>query len=328
VHPLDHVNLHQSTNDTYPTALKIAAIYALRQISRVIETVQGALQAKEKAFAAMVTIGRTELREAVPVTLGAVFGGFAEAFSRDRWRTYKCEERLRIVPLGGTAVGTGLGAPYAYAVLVIEKLRAITGLGLTRAEQGVDQTMNMDALVESMGILQAHAVNLIKTADDLRLLSMLGEIKLPAVQAGSSLMPGKVNPVIPEAVAQAGLKAVANNGLLAAAVSRGNLQISQYMPLISDTLLETLDLLGAADRMLTICVTGITADPAVCRAHLDASPGLVTALVPEIGYARAEALIAGYDPAAGKTVRAYLSEHLGADVVDRVLAPERLLASS
>ncbi|RKY60852.1 MAG: aspartate ammonia-lyase, partial [Candidatus Latescibacterota bacterium] len=155
VHPLNDVNLHQSTNDTYPTAMKVATIVELRNLSQAIARLQGAFQRKEKEFAQVVKTGRTELQEAVPLTLGAEFSAFAEAIARDRWRTFKCEERLRVVNLGGTAVGTGLGAPRSYIFLVIEKLRAITGLGLSRGENMVDQTANTDCFVEVSGILKA-----------------------------------------------------------------------------------------------------------------------------------------------------------------------------
>jgi aspartate ammonia-lyase len=164
IHPLEDVNLHQSTNDVYPTALKVAAIFKLRDLSNAVSGLQGAFQEKEKEFAAIVKMGRTELQEALPITLGAEFSAFAEAFSRDRWRIFKCEERLRVVNLGGTAVGTGLAAPRDYIFLVIEKLREVTGLGLSRGENILGETANADSFVEVSGILKAHAVNLIKIA--------------------------------------------------------------------------------------------------------------------------------------------------------------------
>ena len=152
LHPIEDVNLHQSTNDVYPTALKIAAIFGLRQLSESVAGLQNAFQKKEKEFSGIVKIGRTEMQEAVPLTLGAEFSAFAEAFARDRWRTFKCEERLRTVNLGGTAVGTGLTAPRNYIFLVIERLREVTGLGLTRGENAVDQTANADCFVEVSGM--------------------------------------------------------------------------------------------------------------------------------------------------------------------------------
>ena len=163
------------------------------------------------------------------MTLGAEFSAFAEAVSRDRWRTFKCEERLRTVNLGGTAIGTGLGAPRNYIFLVIEKLRQITGLGLNRAENLVGETANADVFVEVSGILKAHAATLSKISTDLRLLNLLGEINLPPVQAGSSIMPGKVNPVVCEAVAQASVKVCANDFIVTECAARGTFQINEFM---------------------------------------------------------------------------------------------------
>ncbi len=251
LHPLEDVNLHQSTNDVYPTALKVAAIYRLRDLSSAIAGLQGSFQEKEKEFAAIVKLGRTELQEAVPITLGAEFSAFAEAFSRDRWRTFKCEERLRVVNLGGTAVGTGLAAPRNYIFLVIEKLREVTGLGLSRGENILGETANADSFVEVSGILKAHAVNLIKISNDLRLMNLLGEIRLPQLQAGSSIMPGKVNPVLTEAAIQTGIKVIANDGIITETAARGTLQINEFLPLLAHSLLESLDLLININRLLT-----------------------------------------------------------------------------
>ncbi|MHB9156023.1 MAG: aspartate ammonia-lyase [Endomicrobiales bacterium] len=325
VHPLEDVNLHQSTNDTYPTALKIAALYKVRELSRKIADLQGALQKKEREFSDVVAIGRTELQEAVPLTLGAEFSAFAEALSRDRWRTFKCEERLRVVNIGGTAVGTGLGAPRSYIFLVIEKLRQGTALGLSRGENTVDQTANADNIVEVSGMLKAHASNLLKTANDLRLLNLLGEIELPRVQAGSSLMPGKVNPVLLESAMSAGMKVMANDGALASAVSRGTLQISEFLPLAAFSLLESLDLLINVNGMLARHAEGIRANAGRCREYFDNSPTLVTAFVPHIGYEKASELIKGF-PASKLSVRAFLAKKLGKKLVDRVLSPRKLTA--
>ena len=205
----EHVNLHQSTNDTYPTALKVAALEGLKVLETAATRLTESCQQKEREFADVVKLARTQLQDAVPITLGRAFGAFADAFARDRWRVAKCAERLRVVNLGGTAVGTGLGAPRAYIFRVVDHLRQITGLGLARAENLLDATQNLDAVVEASGIVRALAASLIKVSNDLRLLASgpdagLGEIRLPPVQVGSSIMPGKINPVIPEAVIQAG----------------------------------------------------------------------------------------------------------------------------
>ncbi|MFC1467432.1 lyase family protein [Verrucomicrobiota bacterium] len=326
VHPLDHINLHQSTNDTFPTALKVAAIYALRELSESVATLQGAFQRLEKKFADIPTIGRTERVCAVPLTLGAEFSGFAEAFARDRWRTFKCEERLRVVNLGGTAIGTGLTAPRSYIFLATEKLREITGLGLTRGENLIDQTANQDCFVEVSGILKALAVNLIKVCDDLRLLAMSGEIKLPAVQAGSSIMPGKVNPVILESVIQAGLKIKANDMLVADAASRASLQICEFMPLLADALLGSLDLLKEASDMLTAHADGIEADKDQCRRAFTRSPEIVTAFVPQLGYDRCAELLKEFEAGDNGTIYEFLTGKLGTEAVEKTLSPQNLMA--
>lgn len=293
ISPLDDVNLHQSTNDTYPTALKLAAIRMLRNLEKQVLALQEAFQVKEKEFAHIVKVGRTQLQDAVLTTLGREMGAYAEAFNRDRWRIYKCEERLRVVNLGGTAIGTGLGAPRKFIFMATEKLREITGIGLARAENLFDGTMNNDVFVEVSGILKACASNLLKVSNDLRLLSSgpdagLGEINLPPRQAGSSIMPGKVNPVIPEAVAQASIMVSGNDLAITQAVSSGNLELNQFMPLIAHCLLQNIGLLTDAFRILRDnCVTGITANEEACQKQVNNSTAAVTALIPRTGYAKA-----------------------------------------
>lgn len=326
VHPLDHVNCHQSTNDVYPTALKVAAIKGVRLLADAVASLQGALQRKEKEFAGIVKIGRTELQEAVPMTLGAEFAAWAESLTRDRWRTFKCEERLRVVNLGGTAIGTGLGAPRDYIFLVIEQLRTLTGLGLSRGENPMGETANADVFVEVSGILKAHAVNLIKLSNDLRLLNQLGEIHLPALQSGSSIMPGKVNPVIPEAVTQIGLKVMANDLLIAEAASRAQLQINEFLPLVALALLESLDLLTAANKTMTRHLDEVTADEARCRYYFDRSRMIVTALVPELGYDRCAALVKAFDTTGRENFRDFLDEELGKETAGAALTPQHLMA--
>ena len=326
VHPLDHVNRHQSTNDTYPTALKIAAIQALREASASFQALQGALQRREQAFAGIVALGRTEGMPAVPMTLGQQFGAAAEAISRDRWRTFKCKERLRVVNLGGTAVGNGLGAPRAYIFLVIEKLRQVTGLGLSRAENLPGETAHADAFVEVSGILKAAAVNLIKISRDLRQLHLLGEIRLPAMQAGSSIMPGKVNPVIEESVIQAGMRACAEDALVAQCAASSTLQICEFLPLLAQALLGEIDLLASAAGLLAAHVDGIEADAESCARHLNASPGIVTAWVPVIGYEAATALVQRGTKEGVTDWRKFLEREFGTEKVAEMLRPERVLA--
>jgi aspartate ammonia-lyase len=298
VSPLGDVNLHQSTNDVFPTALRLAAIRRLHELEEKVVALQEAFQAKERAFEHVVKVGRTELQDAALVTLGREMGAYAEAFGRDRWRIYKCEERLRTVNLGGTAVGTGIAAPRRYIFRVVDALRERTGIGFARGENLVDATQNADVFVEVSGILKALAASLIKVSGDLRLLSSgpdagLGELRLPARQAGSSIMPGKVNPVIPEAVTQAALCVIGKDAALTMAAALGNLELNAFMPLIAACLLESADLLAnACDVLRRHCVDGIEADEARCRSHVDSSTAAATALLAVMSYDDACALAA------------------------------------
>ncbi len=297
ISPLEDINLHQSTNDTYPTALKIAAINLFRELEQSILELQEAFQLKEKEFAHIVKIGRTQLQDAVLTTLGREMGAYAEAFNRDRWRIYKCEERLRVVNLGGTAIGSGLGAPREFIFRVTDKLREYSGIGLARAENLTDATQNNDVFVEVSGILKATATNLLKISNDLRLLSSgpdagIGEINLPELQAGSSIMPGKVNPVIPEAVAQASILAMGHDQVIAHACSQGNLELNQLMPLIAHSLLESLSVLNQAAKVFKEkCVLGITANEDQCKKNVENSTASATALIPKVGYNKASEII-------------------------------------
>jgi len=326
VHPIEDVNLHQSTNDVYPTAVKVAAIYGLRELAEKVEALQGAFQRLESKFAHVPTLGKTELVDAVPLTLGSEFGAFAEAFARDRWRTFKCEERLRVVNLGGTAVGTGLTAPRSYVFLVTDKLREVTGLGLSRAENLIDQTANADAFVEVSGIMKAAAANLLKICGDLRLLHMIGKIQLPAVQAGSSIMPGKVNPVILESVMQIGIKVQANDFIVTECASRGSLQINEFMPLLASALLESMELLAAAAGMLAKHAEGIEADEAECERQFNASVEIITAFLPSIGYDKATHLVEAFKQTGRTDFKTYLENELGTQLVENTLSPQNLMA--
>lgn len=324
IHPIQTVNKHQSTNDVYPTALRIAAIYLLRELSAQIALSQGAFQTKEKEFQSIVKVGRTELQEAVPMTLGAEFSGFAEALSRDRWRTFKCEERLRVTNMGSTAVGTGLSAPKSYIFLVIEKLREVTGLGLSRADHVPAETAFADNFAEVSGILMAHAVNLIKISNDLRLLNLLGEIRLPSVQAGSSIMPGKVNPVLLESLIQACEEIKASHGVILNAVSHGTLQINEFLPQVALHLLTSLEMMVRMNQTLTAHIQGITANVSVCREYLEKSPVLVTALLPYIGYEKAGELFKAFETSGQTRIREFLNQQLGQAFMDKILSPESL----
>ena len=329
VSPLDDLNLHQSTNDTYPTALRIAAIRGVRVLDGRLVALQEAFQGLEKRFADVVKVGRTQLQDAVLTTLGREMGAYAEAFNRDRWRVYKCEERLRVVNLGGTAIGTGLGAPRRFIFRVVDVLREDTGMGLARAENLVEATQNADVFAEVSGILKACATSLWKVSSDLRLMASgpdagLAEIRLPERQAGSSIMPGKVNPVIPEAMTQIAMKVMANDVAIGMAVAGGSLELNPFLPLVADALLESLDLLArACDVFRRNCVDGIEADEARCRASVEASTATATALIPALGYDRACGA-ARQARATGRTIREVVTGEgwLTVEAFDALVSPE------
>ncbi len=287
VHPLETVNLHQSTNDTYPAALKVAAMRGLRLLDTDLTALHGAFQELERRFAKQLKMGRTELMDAVPYTLGRQFGAMAEAFARDRWRIFKCEERLRVIILGGGAIGTGLGAPRAFIFRATDALRELTGLPLARAENPVDATQNQDVFPEVSGMLRTVAVNLLKISGDLRLLASgpecgLGEITLPPRQAGSSIMPGKVNPVLPEHAASVAMQVLAMDGAITQAAAAGQLELNAFLPVIAHNLLGALRLLhDLLPRLTGLCVQGLGATE---RPPTLGATAWVTALVPQVGY--------------------------------------------
>ncbi len=332
VSPFDDINLHQSTNDTYPTALRLAAIRQLHRLEDQVVALQEAFQELEKRYAHVVKVARTEMQDAVLITLGREMGAYAEALSRDRWRIYKCEERLRVVNLGGTAVGTGLTAPRQFIFRVVDTLRDLSGVGFARAENLVEATQNADVFVEVSGILKACAVTLLKICGDLRFMSSgpeagIGEIRLPQRQAGSSLMPGKVNPVIPEAVSQVSLVVMSNDATIAAAAAAGNLDLNPFLPLVADCLLGSIDLLSRGCLILRrYCVEGIEADEARCRKHVEASTAVATALVPALGYEVA-CEVAARAAQSGRALReVVLSDGLlGEEAFEALLAPEAVM---
>lgn len=333
VHPIHQVNLHQSTNDVFPTALKVAALFALDRLEQAIARLQAAFQAQEHRCNGMLKMGRTQLQDACPMTVGAAFGAWSEAFARDRWRVFKCKERLRVVNLGGTAIGTGLTAPRDYIFRVTDRLREETRLNLARAENLLDATQNADVQVEVSGILKAHAVNLYKVSSDLRLLASgpragLAELRLPPVQAGSSVMPGKVNPVICEAAAQAAMTAIGNDAMITLACQSGQLELNAFLPLVANALLESLTVLERAGLALAErCVAGIEVNAEHCREQVEQSWAVVTALVPTLGYETA-AEIAKMAAATGKSVRTLTLEQdlLDAPTLDRLLSPAAMTA--
>ncbi|MGC7871270.1 aspartate ammonia-lyase [Desulfosporosinus sp. SYSU MS00001] len=302
IHPLNDVNMSQSTNDVYPTALRIAAIRLLRRLSYSLADLQEALQKKENEFSDVLKLGRTELMDALPMMLGQEFGAYAKGIERDRWRVYKGEERLRQINLGGTAIGTGMNASHDYIFMITDTIQELTGLGLARSDYPIDITQNNDVFVEVSGLLKACSTNLLKISNDLRLLASgpkggVGEIELPQRQAGSTIMPGKVNPVIPEMIGQVAMKVMANDYAITLAASSGQLELNSFMPLIAESFLESLELLNQGVIIFREkCIEGIQAQKEQCQANLERSTALAAALVHHIGYDRASEL-------AGKALR-------------------------
>lgn len=332
INPIEDINLHQSTNDTYPTALKIAAIFEIRILEKALVRLLEAFQKKEKEFEHIVKVARTQMQDAVLTTLGRTMSAFAEALGRDRWRIYKCEERLKTVNLGGTAIGTGISAPRQYIFKVSENLKRLTDIAVTRAENLVEATQNNDVFAEVSGILNALASNLLKISGDLRLMSSgpdagFAEINLPPRQAGSSIMPGKINPVIPEAVSQAALTVLSNNVRLTTACSLGSLELNPFMPLIAESLLESIKLLkNAASIMTDNCVNGITANEKKCASSVNGSTATLTALIDSIGYEKAEALALEMKNS-GRTLRELVIEksYMTGETFDMLISAESVM---
>ena len=253
VHPNEHVNLSQSTNDAYPTAVNVATIIAVRDLSAAMTGLQHAFSAKAVEFQDVLKMGRTQLQDAVPMTLGQEFGTYAVMLGEDRQRLDEAVTLLHEINLGATAIGTGLNAPPGYAETACRHLVEITGLPLTTASDLVEATQDCGAFVHLSGVLKRIAVKLSKTCNDLRLLSSgpragLNEIDLPAVQAGSSIMPGKINPVIPEVVNQVAFEVVGNDVTISMAAEAGQLQLNAFEPIILHSLSESITHLTAACR--------------------------------------------------------------------------------
>jgi len=288
--PIEDVNLSQSTNDVYPTAVKISIIKVLRELVQETMYLQDSLQAKEKEFSNIYRLGRTQMQDAVPLTLGETFSAFAEGISRDRWRLYKIEERIRRVNIGGTAIGTGVGANLRYRFYISEELKRLTGYGLSRAENLIDGTQNLDAFVEVSSLIKTMAVTLNKISSDLILLSSgpksgFGEINLPAIQAGSSIMPGKVNPVGAEFIKQIYHIVLGNDLTLTTACASGQLELNAMVPIIAENLLESIELLRDGIKKFRITVIdGITANEEVCKKYVEESSSTITLLIDRFGY--------------------------------------------
>jgi len=292
LHPLDHVNLSQSTNDVYPTAVKLALQFGIRNLCSQMVFLRREFEAKALEFADVLKIGRTQLQDAVPMTLGQEFSTYAVMLQEDESRLAEAASLIREINLGATAIGTGINAHPEYAVRVTRLLSEISGVEFIVSPNLIEATQDAGSFVQLSGVLKRVAVKLSKVCNDLRLLSSgpragLGEIHLPAVQAGSSIMPGKVNPVIPEVVNQVAFEVIGNDMTVTMAAEAGQLQLNAFEPVIAHSLFKSLAHLAAACRTLgERCVRGITANRERARRLLDDSTALVTALNPYIGYAR------------------------------------------
>ena len=296
VHPNDHVNMAQSTNDVIPTAIRLAALAQLPALLEALTRLARAFLAKGKAFDQILKAGRTHLQDATPIRLGQEFTAYGHSVERNRDRIAQAADALRDLGIGGTAVGTGLNAELAYPGLMVKHLRVITRLELREGKDRVQLMQSLGDAAAFSGALRTYAVDLGKIASDIRLLASgprtgLAEIVLPPVQPGSSIMPGKVNPSIAEMVNMVCYQALGNDVTVAAAAEAGQLELNVMMPVIAHNLLGTMLLLTNASRVFAErCVEGIEADPAQCEHWLEQSPALVTALAPKIGYAEAAKL--------------------------------------
>jgi fumarate hydratase, class II len=309
VHPNDHVNASQSSNDVFPSAIHLAATRMIkRSLLPALDHLAAALEAKAVQFADVVKSGRTHLMDATPVTLGQEFGGYAAAVRHGAERAGAVLPDVGELPLGGTAVGTGLNAPAGFAATVIGRLATDMDLPLTEARNHFEAAGARDALVAASGVLRTIAVSEFKICNDLRLMNSgprtgLAEIQIPDLQPGSSIMPGKVNPVICEAVCQVCAQVIGNDAAVAFGGAAGNFELNVMMPVIAQNLLDSIDLLASASRLLADrCVSGITTDPARLRRLAESSPAIVTALNPLIGY-EAAAAVAHEALQSGKTIR-------------------------
>lgn len=322
VHPNDHVNCGQSTNDVIPTAGKMTALTLLQSLEKSLDKLSASLLQKAKEFDSIIKMGRTQLQDAVPIRLGQEFGAYAAAVSRGARRIRATEDELYAVNLGGTAIGTGLNADRTYFHCVAGTLAKMTGFPFRQADDLIDGTQNIDSFSAVSGAVKDCALALSKIANDLRLMSSgprtgFGEINLPARQNGSSIMPGKVNPVIPEVVNQAAFRVAGNDVTISMAVEAGQFELNAFEPVVFDALFQSITVLDNAVKTFTVnCVDGITANQERCQELLDASVGIVTALCPYIGYAKA-AKLAKKALARRTPIRSLLEE-------EKVLSPEEI----
>ncbi len=331
IDPIEAANIYQSTNDVVPTALKVAVMYLLGDLETVINSLRQQIEITEGKYRNELRIAYTQMQEAVPSSYGMLFSTYNEALSRDWWRVSKCFERIKIVNLGGSAVGTGLAVPKFFIMEVVPALQKITGLAVTRNENLSDATNNLDSFVEVHAILKAHAVNLEKMVSDIRLLASdvagIHGVSIPQRQVGSSIMPGKVNPVIPEFVISAAHKIYSNDMLISSLSAQGCLDLNAYLPVIGHALLESLKLLIAADMTVSVnLISGLTIEQGIGVSRLYKSPAITTALSPLIGYRKAVMLAKEMKLSGCDIFEANQKLNLVEDEkLKRILKPENLL---
>jgi aspartate ammonia-lyase len=333
VHPNNHVNLSQSTNDVYPTAVKLALHFSIERLRGAMRDLVDAFLAKGEEFAGLVKMGRTQLQDAVPMTLGQEFSAFGHTILEDVDRLGEAQALIREINMGATAIGTGINTPPGYAEKVREHLSEITGLSLITAPDLVEATADTGAFVQLSGVLKRCAVKLSKICNDLRLLSSgpragLHEINLPPMQPGSSIMPGKVNPVIPEVVNQVCFDVIGGDVTVTLAAEAGQLQLNVFEPVIAYRLLRSVDTLRNACVVLRErCVKGITANADRMRDFVEQSIGIVTALVPVIGYEKASHIAkTALETGRGVTELVLEQKLLTRRQIDEILDPERMTA--
>lgn len=292
VHPNDHVNCAQSTNDAYPSAGKIAVIKLLKKAIVALEEFYGALVKKAGEFDDVIKMGRTEMQDAVPISFGQAFRAYAAPIKRDIIRFNQAIKELSVLNMGGTAIGTGITADKVYIKNVVPEISKVCGIEFTQAEDLVDATQNLDCFVFVSGIVKSCASTISKIANDLRLMSSgprtgFAEINLPAKQNGSSIMPGKINPVIPEVVSQIAFNIIGNDTTITMAAEAGQLELNAFEPIIFYNLFESIETLTNGLKVFkTDCIDGITVNEQVCAYEVEKSIGIVTALCPYIGYTR------------------------------------------
>ncbi|MGH7057331.1 MAG: aspartate ammonia-lyase [Acetobacteraceae bacterium] len=331
LHPNDDVNMSQSTNDAYPTAVRVAILLSTRGLGAALDRLATAFETKAQAYAHVLKLGRTEMQDAVPMTLGEELGAFAVTIREDLQRLGESARLLHEINLGGTAIGTAINADPAYAPRAIAALSSLSGMPLVQSANLVEASWDMGGFVLFSGVLKRIATKLSKIGNDLRLLSSgprggLGEIALPAVQPGSSIMPGKVNPVMAEVLSQVCFQVIGNDLAVTMAAEAGQLQLNAFEPLIAYNIQESVMLLTNVINAFTErCATGIEAREENCTRHVEASVGIVTALAPAIGYERASQL-AKEALASGRTIRelARAQNLLPDDELDRLLDRRRL----